>query len=56
MERTFKITVSLNVTAEGDDEEILKESVKDALLAAIENDDNGEEELDFVAEEVGDDL
>lgn len=57
MERTFKITVVLkSVTAEGDDEESLKESVKDALLLAIENDDTGEEDIDFNAEELDEDL
>lgn len=53
MERTFKVIVLLNnVTAEGDDEESLKEAVKEALLEAVENDDAGEQELDFNAEEV----
>jgi hypothetical protein len=53
MERTFRVTVLLNcVTAEGDDEESLKEAVKDALLQAIESDDRGEDELNFRAKEI----
>lgn len=53
MERTFKVTVILReITAEGDDEESLKESVKEALLEAVENDDAGEQDLEFQAEEV----
>lgn len=53
MESTFKVMVFLtNVTADGDDEDSLKEAVKDALLKAVEADDSGEEELDFNAEEV----
>jgi hypothetical protein len=53
MERTFKVMVCLDkVTAEGDDEESLKEAVKDALYTAIEADDDGEEELDFTFDEV----
>jgi len=56
MERKFKVIVLLGtVTAEGDDEESLKEAVKDALLEAVENDDAGEVELDFTAEEAEDD-
>ncbi len=51
MERTFKVTVFVEVTAEGDDEESLKEAVKEAIMQAVENDDVGEGELDFVAED-----
>jgi len=53
MERTFKVTVILNrVMAEGDDEDSLKESIKEALLEAVEADDRDEAELEFIAEEL----
>lgn len=53
MEGTFKVTVTLrSVVADGDDQESLKEAIKEALLEAVENDDAGEADLEFEAEEV----
>jgi hypothetical protein len=51
MEREFKITIELRVTAEGDDEESLQEAVKFALRQAIELDEAGEQPINFEAEE-----
>jgi hypothetical protein len=54
MERNFKVTIELLVTAEGDDDESLKDAVKVALRNAIEADEADEQELNFEAEETED--
>lgn len=51
MERTFKIKIELLVTAEGDDEESLKDAVKLAMRNSIEADEADEQELEFEVEE-----
>lgn len=52
MERVFTVTVVLtNVEAEGDDEDSLRESVREKLREAILADETGEAQLDFTYEE-----
>lgn len=51
MERNFKVRIEFLVTAEGDDEESLKEAVKISMRNAIEADEADEQELEFEAEE-----
>ena len=51
--KSYKITLFLG-EIEGDvtDEESFKDAIKEAMVAAIELDDSGDERLDFLAEEV----
>jgi hypothetical protein len=54
MERNFEVTIKFVVTAEGDDEDSLKDAIKISLRDAIEADEAGEQELEFDAEEMED--
>ncbi len=50
--KTYKVTVFLGkIQVDDSDEELLKESIKEAMQAAIDLDDSGDDELDFIAEE-----
>lgn len=54
METKYRVTVFLdNVRAEEDDDAV-REAVKHAMVEAIEQDDNGEQELQFDITEVED--
>lgn len=54
--KNFRVTVYLNdVKAVDDDEDTLKDAVKDALRMALIDDEAGEQELDYHAEEIEED-
>jgi hypothetical protein len=55
--KTFKITVFLSdIVGDDTDEESFRETVKEALLVACDLDDSGEEDLEFIAEEIEEDF
>lgn len=55
--KKFRITIHLpEVEAEDDDSDTVKEAVKNALNRKMLQDDAGEEELEFEAEEIEDDF
>lgn len=54
--KTFKVTVVLNDVMATDENDVdFKETVKEALVAAIDADDCGEVELEFTAQEADED-
>ena len=55
--KTFTVTVHLkNVVGDDVDEDTMKKSIKEAMKAAIDLDEAGEEELAYSFEEQEDDL
>jgi len=51
MKRTYRITVFLDIATDDDSDEDFKDTVKDALRSALDQDDGGEEEINFDFEE-----
>jgi 20S proteasome alpha/beta subunit len=50
--KAYKVTVFLeNIYSESSDDESFKDAVKEAMQLAVDLDDSGDEELDFVVEE-----
>lgn len=49
--KTYKVIIFLG-EIDADDEDSLKDAIKEAMAIALEKDDNGEEDIDFDAEEL----
>lgn len=57
MKTTYKVTVFLGeIDGDVEDEESFKDAVKESMQAAIELDDAGEDEIQFVVEEIDEDF
>lgn len=51
--KTFRVTVYLDdVKAADDDEDTIRDATREALRAALIDDETGEQDLDFDAEEI----